>query len=110
MSLELEMAALGRAAQDASAQLRLADEATRNTALRAMAKHVRLKTNNILTANEVDMQAAAEKGLSAPLLDRLKLDEDRIEGIAQGLESIACLLYTSPSPRDGLLSRMPSSA
>ena len=91
MSLELEMAALGRAAQDAGAQLRLADEATRNAALRAMAKHVRTAQNEILTANHADMQAAAEKGLSAPLLDRLKLDADRVEGVAQGLESIADL-------------------
>ena len=91
MSLELEMAALGRAAQDAGAQLRLADEAARNAALRAMAKHVRLETKNILAANDADMKAAAEKGLSAPLLDRLKLDADRIEGVAQGLEAIAAL-------------------
>lgn len=91
MSLELEMAALGRAAQDAGAQLRLADEDARNAALRAMAKHVRLAKNEILSANETDMKAAAEKGLSAPLLDRLKLDADRIEGVAQGLEAIADL-------------------
>ena len=91
MSLDLEMTALGRAAQDAGAQLRLADEATRNAALHAMAKHVRFEAKTILTANDADMQAAAEKGLSAPLLDRLKLDEDRIEGVAQGLESIAAL-------------------
>ena len=63
MSLELEMAALGRAAQDAGAQLRLADEAARNAALRAMAKHVRLETKNILAANDADMKAAAELSL-----------------------------------------------
>ena len=91
MSLDLEMAALGNAAQDAGAQLRLADEATRNAALRAMAKHVRAEQENILSAYKVDMQAAAKKGLSAPLLDRLKLDADRMEGVAQGLDSIAAL-------------------
>ena len=91
MSLELEMAALGRAAQDAGAQLRLADEATRNAALRAMAKHVRAAQSEILAANEADMAAAAEKGVSAPLLDRLKLDAERVEGVAQGLEAIAAL-------------------
>ena len=91
MSLKVEMVDLGRAAQDAGAKLRLADEATRNSALHAMAKHVRLETNIILAANEADMRAATEKGLSAPLLDRLKLDADRIEGVAQGLEAIAAL-------------------
>ncbi len=91
MSLDLEMAELGRAAQNAGAQLRLADEDTRNSALQAMAKQVRLAAESILSANAADMEAAAEKGLSAPLLDRLKLDADRIEGIAQGLEAIAAL-------------------
>ena len=91
MSLELEMTALGRAAQDAGAQLRLADEATRNSALRAMAHHVRAAQDKILAANAADMEAAAKKGISTPLLDRLKLDIDRIEGVAQGLEAIAAL-------------------
>ena len=91
MSLEADMMALGRAAQNAGAQLRLADEGTRNTALRAMAKHIRQAETAILSANKVDMAAAADKGLSAPLLDRLKLDPNRIDGIAEGLESIANL-------------------
>ena len=91
MSLELEMAAIGQDAKNAGSKLRLADEATRNAALRAMANHVRAAQNEILTANEADMEAAEAKGLSAPLLDRLKLDADRIEGVAQGLEAIANL-------------------
>ena len=41
----------------------------------------------------------------------LRVDEDEWQrGYAKGLELYCCLLYTSPSPRDGLLSRMPSSA
>ncbi len=91
MSLELKMAALGRDAQSAGTQLRLADETSRNAALRAMAKHVRAAQHEILAANETDMHAASKKGLSAPLLDRLKLDADRIEGVAQGLEAIGAL-------------------
>ena len=91
MSLETEMLALGRAAQDAGSELRLANEETRNAALLSMAAHVRAAQDAILIANNADMQAATKKGLSAPLLDRLKLDADRIEGVAQGLESIAAL-------------------
>jgi len=91
MTLETTMAELGAAAQAAGTQLRLASEATRNSALIAMANHIRSASADILSANESDMQAATEKGLSAPLLDRLKLDADRIEGIAQGLEAIAAL-------------------
>lgn len=91
MTLETDMAALGRAAQIAGTELRLANEDMRNAALRAMAKHIREAKASILVANEADMEAAAKKGLSAPLLDRLKLNTNRIEGIAEGLESIADL-------------------
>ena len=91
MSLETEMIALGRAAKGAGLKLRLAGEAARNAALLAMAKHVRSTKSQILTANAADMEAADEKGLSVPLLDRLKLDADRVEAIAEGLEAIAAL-------------------
>ena len=91
MTLETDMILLGQAAQNAGAKLRLADEVTRNTALRAMAKHIRNAKAIILAANATDMEAAAGKGLSAPLLDRLKLDANRVEGIAEGLEAIAAL-------------------
>ena len=50
----------------------------------------------------------SEKELTA-LQDELSNLESKIEGLEDSLLS-ACLLYTSPSPRDGLLSRMPSSA
>ena len=36
--------------------------------------------------------------------------EQKVNDLQEGLNSTSCLLYTSPSPRDGLLSRMPSSA
>ena len=91
MTLETDMIALGRDAQDAGTKLRLASETARNTALNAMAKHIRHSQDVILAANRADMEAAEKKGLSAPLLDRLKLDADRIESIAGGLEAIAAL-------------------
>lgn len=91
MTLENDMAQLGTAAQSAGAQLRLASEDTRNAALVAMAKHIRSAQDTILAANAADMQAAETKGLSAPLLDRLKLDADRVASIAEGLEAIAAL-------------------
>ena len=49
--------------------------------------------------------------LAAAIADELKRQQHEIELIAsENIVSHACLLYTSPSPRDGLLSRMPSSA
>ncbi len=88
---EIDMNALGRAARAASKTLRLASGEQRNTALRAMAAHIRKSESDILNANALDMTAAAEKGLSAAMLDRLKLDVVRVTGIADGLDAIANL-------------------
>jgi glutamate-5-semialdehyde dehydrogenase len=88
---EIDMNALGHAARAASKTLRLASGEQRNTALRAMAAHIRKSESDILDANALDMTAAAEKGLSAAMLDRLKLDVVRVTGIADGLDAIANL-------------------
>jgi glutamate-5-semialdehyde dehydrogenase len=44
---------------------------------------------DILAANAVDMEAGRQRGLSAAMLDRLMLDDERIDGMAAGLEAIA---------------------
>jgi glutamate-5-semialdehyde dehydrogenase len=85
------MERLGQDAVAAASALRLASEDQRNTALLEMAKAIRAAEANILSANAQDMQGGRDKGLSAPLLDRLKLDASRVESIAAGLESIAAL-------------------
>ncbi|MDY0870677.1 glutamate-5-semialdehyde dehydrogenase [Dongia rigui] len=84
-----EMLSLGRAAKAASAKLAQAPREKKDLALRAMAAEIRAQAGKILAANERDMKAAGEKGLSAALLDRLLLDEQRIEAMAKGLEDIA---------------------
>ena len=91
MTLEPQMLDLGEAAKQAGQKLRIASEATRNDALNAMAKNIREASPEILSANAEDMAAAEKKGVSIPLLDRLKLDNQRIEAIAKGLEAIAAL-------------------
>ena len=68
-----------------------------------------------MAENEKDIEKAEKDGMKASLIDRLRLTEERIAGMAEGLRQIAdledpCLLYTSPSPRDRQKSRMPSSA
>jgi len=85
------MLALGAAAKQASEQIRLSSSDMRNRALKLMATEIRKAEAEILDANEKDMAAATEKGLSAAMLDRLKLDPSRVEGIASGLEAIAKL-------------------
>ena len=91
MTRETDMMALGQDAKSASTQLRLASSETRNAALRAMAIEVRNTEALILDANSQDMTAASEKGLSAAMLDRLKLDASRVASIADGLDAIANL-------------------
>ena len=44
------------------------------------------------------------------VFEQLRMATDVLRQEAKSIQELACLLYTSPSPRDGLLSRMPSSA
>ncbi|MDX8401866.1 MAG: glutamate-5-semialdehyde dehydrogenase, partial [Mariprofundaceae bacterium] len=60
-------------------------------ALRRAAAWIRRELTEIAAANAQDMQAADEKGLNAALKDRLRLDADRIEAMAEGLDQIALL-------------------
>jgi len=86
-----EMDHIGRAARAAAAQLALANPGTKTLALEAAAAAIRHRHEEIRAANAKDMAAAREKALSPALLDRLALDERRIEAMAQGLEAIARL-------------------
>lgn len=80
-----------QAARQASIVLSQASEEKRNEALFAMASALRERTQEVLRANARDMEAAREKGTKESLLDRLMLDEGRIEAIADALESLADL-------------------
>jgi glutamate-5-semialdehyde dehydrogenase len=85
------MQEMGRAAVAAAGALALADAATKNRALVGAAAALRTRRANILAANATDMRDAREGGLSPALLDRLRLDEQRVESMARGLEEIAQL-------------------
>ena len=83
------MTALGRSARQAARLLAMSGGDARDRALEASAATLRERAADVLAANAVDMRAAEERGLSGAMLDRLMLDESRIEGMAAGLESIA---------------------
>jgi glutamate-5-semialdehyde dehydrogenase len=83
------MDAMGRGARSAAPVLELATSDQKNRALRAAAAALRARRHNILAANEHDMQEARDEAASAPLLDRLRLDEQRVEAMARALEDIA---------------------
>ena len=78
-------------AKAASHALGLVDGATRDAALQAGANAIRASHPSILTANEKDMNFGREKGLSGAMLDRLLLNDNRIESMAKGLENVAAL-------------------
>jgi glutamate-5-semialdehyde dehydrogenase len=67
------------------------DTATKNAALEGVAAALGERVEEILEANASDMQAGREVGLSEALLDRLLLDEGRIEGIAKAVRQIVAL-------------------
>jgi glutamate-5-semialdehyde dehydrogenase len=76
-----------RAARDLAAL----DTGTKNAALHAMADALEQRTHEILEANTRDMDAGQEAGLQSGLLDRLKLTEERVAGIARDVRTIATL-------------------
>jgi len=85
------MEGIGRAALEAERVLALSSTVERNRALHAIAAALRAGRAGILAANAGDMQAGAAGGLTRAALDRLLLDEARVEAMARGVEEIAAL-------------------
>lgn len=85
------MNALGVAAKAAASVLAIAPRAQKDKALLEAAKALRATTPDILAANAKDVAAMVEKGAAASFIDRLTLDEGRVDAIASGLEAIADL-------------------
>ena len=82
---------MGRQARAAAYQLAQLSSEEKNTILRAMAAAIREATPELLQANAKDLAAGSEKGLSSAMLDRLKLDEKRIEAMSEGIDQVATL-------------------
>jgi glutamate-5-semialdehyde dehydrogenase len=85
------MERLGKAALEAASVLALARGERKNMALSAAAQAVRTRRAEILAANERDMSAARAAKLTSALLDRLLLDEKRVESIARSIEDVVAL-------------------
>ena len=82
---------LTRRARAAARILAVASDDDKRSALIAAAAALRSGAGDIIAANELDMDAGSERGLSGAMLDRLKLDDDRLEGIALAIENVANL-------------------
>ena len=82
---------LGRTARDAARAMARADTAAKNAALSAIAEHVLARRAQLFEANALDLAAAREAQLAAPLLDRLELTPARLEAMADGLLQVVSL-------------------
>ncbi len=88
---EMLIGAMAARAREAGAALARASDATKARALELAAQALRDNSAAICRANRLDMDNAAANGLSPAMLDRLRLDEGRIEATAAGVEQVAHL-------------------
>jgi glutamate-5-semialdehyde dehydrogenase len=85
------MSALGEGARTAAAALATTTGEQRNAALAAAATAIREQSAAIIDANARDVAAAKERELSGAMLDRLMLDDARVEAMAAGIETLIAL-------------------
>ena len=91
MSAPLAVPELGRRAKAAAALLASASTAEKNAALVAAADLLDQRAHDLLAANRLDVEAADAAGMDAGPLDRLRLTDARIGGMADGLRAVAAL-------------------
>lgn len=91
MSLSQQMEALAARAKRASRHLALLSSEQKNLCLRAMADAIEAAGPELEASNAKDLAYAQSIGLSAAMMDRLRLDEKRIRAMAQGLREVAAL-------------------
>jgi glutamate-5-semialdehyde dehydrogenase len=89
MDIHVIMDQIGQKAKAASAQLAFTSSDAKRNALEAAANAVWLDRAKIITANQKDMSYGRNKGLSIAMMDRLMLDEPRIQGIVVSLLAVA---------------------
>lgn len=82
---------IGKKAKAAAAVLAITSTEDKNRILQAMADALRENCNKILEANALDIENGRENGMAESLIDRLMLNSDRIEGMAQGIEGVISL-------------------
>lgn len=99
--IDAQIEAMARQSRAAAHQLSQLGTGQKNEILKAMARGLRAATPAILEANAKDLAAGTEKGLSTAMLDRLRLDEARVDAIAGGIEQVVEL----PDPVGDVMER-----
>lgn len=89
--LQLKILTMGQLARAASRELVKLTTSQKNAILLAMAQEVRSSEQDILAANEKDLHQAISKGLSKPMLDRLRITSKSLADIAASIEEVATL-------------------
>jgi len=89
--LTAEMMTIGAAARDAARAMREASSEVKTRALMIAAAAIRGRAVEILAANRSDIEAAKAADMPAPMVERLTLDDARIEAMAKGVEEVAAL-------------------
>lgn len=79
------------AAKAAAPLLSSSPGAQRSEAIKAIADALEARTEEVLAANAIDLEAGAAAGLDAALMDRLELDRDRVRGIAEAARAVAAI-------------------
>lgn len=100
--LAAQVEAIAKAARMASFEMAVLPTATKNVILERIGALCVERKDNILDANRIDLEAGEKAGLSAPMLDRLKLDDRRIDQMVEGLHQVADL----PDPVGEEIERM----
>ena len=91
MSIEQDVKTTAERAREASHALALATRADKDRALLAMAEALVEHQGKVLEANAADVARAEAAGTEPNIIDRLRLTEDRVAGMAQGLRDVAGL-------------------
>lgn len=87
----MDLITLGKAAKDAAFQLATASTAQKNKALAIIADELEANAADILAANSKDIELGRQAGLSEAMLDRLLLNESRLNGIANDVRNVISL-------------------
>ncbi|HXY74033.1 MAG TPA: gamma-glutamyl-phosphate reductase, partial [Dehalococcoidales bacterium] len=86
-----ELKAKGKAAKEASRKMAYLSTEVKNQALRNISTDLKTQKAEILKANAVDIKEATASGLPKVMVDRLQLNDRKIEGMAQDVLSVAAL-------------------
>ncbi len=90
-NVQNEVLEIAKRAKDAAYEIAAANSDVKNRALLEAAKSIRSRMSDIQAANDIDVSLAKDNGITGSFLDRLVLNEARIEAMAKGLEDIAAL-------------------